>query len=146
VLSEPKYFITDDHLSASALYRLKLFQREAQERASREYRSLEVSLSVRSAFLRERQRTEACMINFRTFCLGAIRIALTAIGIFAQAVIHAPYAYASNETATKPWSAPVGHRQPRAIDIPGSVSATSQIIDQEDANIDRKIKGVCRGC
>jgi hypothetical protein len=145
VLSEPEYFITDDHLSASALS-LEAFQREAQERASREYRGLEVSLSVRSAFLRERQRTEACMIGFRKFGLGAIRIALTAIGIFAQAVIHAPYAYASDETATKPWSAPVGHRQPRAIDIPGSVSAMSQIIDQEDANIDRKIKGVCRGC
>jgi hypothetical protein len=145
VPSAPEYFITDDHLSASALS-LEAFRREAQERASREYRGLQVSLSVRSAFLRERQRTEACMINFRKFGLGAIRIALTAIGIFAQAVIHAPYAYASNETATKPWSAPVGHRQPRAIDIPGSVSAMSQIIDQEDANIDRKIKGVCRGC
>jgi hypothetical protein len=86
------------------------------------------------------------MINFRPLCLAAIRSATIAIGIFAQAMIHAPYAYASNETTTRPWSAPVGHRQPRAIDVPGTTSASTQIFDQEDANIDRKIKGVCRGC
>jgi hypothetical protein len=55
-------------------------------------------------------------------------------------------ALASNETATRPWSSPVGHRQPRAVDIPPSISASQQIIDQEDATVDRKIKGVCRGC
>jgi hypothetical protein len=86
------------------------------------------------------------MTNFRTLCLAAVRSALMAIGIFAQAMIHAPSAYASNETTTRPWSAPVGHRQPRAIDVPGPTSASPHIIDQEDANVDRKINGVCRGC
>ncbi|WP_456753753.1 hypothetical protein [Bradyrhizobium sp. USDA 4461] len=56
-----------------------------------------------------------------------------------------PSAYASNETATRPWSAPVGHRQPRAADIPAA-AASQQTIDQEDAIVDRKIRGICRGC
>jgi hypothetical protein len=53
-------------------------------------------------------------------------------------------ALAAGETATRPWSAPVGHRQPRAADIPQSVS--SQSLDQEDIDVDRKIRGICRGC
>ena len=48
------------------------------------------------------------------------------------------------ETTTRPWSAPVGHRQPRAADVP--TSASLSVLDQEDADVDRKIKSVCRGC
>jgi hypothetical protein len=53
---------------------------------------------------------------------------------------------AGKETTTRPWSAPVGHRQPRATDVPASTSASQYVVDQEDANVDRKISGVCRGC
>jgi hypothetical protein len=53
---------------------------------------------------------------------------------------------AGSETATRPWSAPVGHRQPRAADVPASTSVSQQILDQEDANVDREIRSVCRGC
>jgi hypothetical protein len=53
-------------------------------------------------------------------------------------------ALAAGEAATRPWSAPVGHRQPRAADIRPSVSP--QTLDQEDIDVDRKIRGVCRGC
>ena len=53
---------------------------------------------------------------------------------------------AAGETTTRPWSAPVGHRQPRAADVRASTSASEQILDQEDANVDRKISNVCRGC
>jgi hypothetical protein len=55
-------------------------------------------------------------------------------------------ALAAGETTTRPWSAPVGHRQPRAADVPTSTSASQQTLDQEDANVDRKISNVCRGC
>lgn len=65
---------------------------------------------------------------------------------FAQSAVHEPGVYASNETATRPWSAPVGHRQPRAADIPAAAASSQQIIDQEDAIVDRKIKAICRGC
>src|ERR1700674_4076559 len=42
---------------------------------------------------------------------------------------------AGSETAPRPWSAPVGHRQPRAADVPASPSVSQQILDQEDANV-----------
>lgn len=78
--------------------------------------------------------------------LAAILSATMATSCFAQATVQAPSAFASNETATRPWSAPVGHRQPRAADIPAAAASSQQIIDQEDAIVDRKIKGICRGC
>jgi hypothetical protein len=51
-----------------------------------------------------------------------------------------------NETTTRPWSAPVGHRQPGVADIPASTSASQQTLDQEDENVNRIIRGICRGC
>jgi hypothetical protein len=45
------------------------------------------------------------------------------------------------------WLAPVGHRQPRAADIPKSAPEPedSAILDRENAFVDSKI-GICRGC
>jgi hypothetical protein len=48
------------------------------------------------------------------------------------------------ETTTVPWSAPVGHRQPQAADVPQSTF--EQALDEENAKVDRLIKGICRGC
>jgi hypothetical protein len=50
------------------------------------------------------------------------------------------------ETTTRPWSAPVGHRQPRPADVPASTSMSPNVLDQEDAIVDRKISSICRGC
>jgi hypothetical protein len=50
------------------------------------------------------------------------------------------------ETTTRPWSAPVGHRQPRAADVHTPTSVSQQSLDEEDANVDRKINTICRGC
>jgi hypothetical protein len=70
---------------------------------------------------------------------------LLVLAAILSAVIATP-ALAEGETTTRPWSAPVGHRQPRAADVPTSPSASQQTLDQEDANVDRKISNVCRGC
>ena len=51
---------------------------------------------------------------------------------------------AGNETVTKPWSAPAGHHQPTAADVLESDSPLT--LDQENANVDRIVRGVCRGC
>src|ERR1700722_18940269 len=49
-----------------------------------------------------------------------------------------------DETVTKPWSAPAGHHQPTAADV---LESDSQLtLDQESANIDRIVRGICRGC
>ena len=55
------------------------------------------------------------------------------------------------ETTTRPWSAPVGHRQPQAADVQAtdvtsSISSINRALAQENARIDRLIQGVCRGC
>jgi hypothetical protein len=44
--------------------------------------------------------------------------------------------------------APVGHRQPRASDVPDekNLSDSSDPMTKEDAALDRKIKSICRGC
>jgi hypothetical protein len=67
----------------------------------------------------------------------------------AGAMAAAPFAHrltAGNETTTRPWSAPIGHRQPRRAEVPASTSVSELRPDQEDADVDRKIKSVCRGC
>jgi len=67
----------------------------------------------------------------------------------ADAVALAPSfrpAMAGKETTTRPWTAPVGHRQPRAGDVPTPTTPSQQILDQEVANVDRIIGNVCRGC
>ncbi|MGF6311172.1 hypothetical protein ABIB82_005362 [Bradyrhizobium sp. i1.8.4] len=104
---------------------------------------------IKAARKRGDDGMESLMIDLRRFRrsgLAAVLSAAMATSCFAQPTVQEPNAHGSNETATRPWSAPVGHRQPRAADIPAAASASQQIIDQEDAIVDRKIKGICRGC
>jgi hypothetical protein len=44
--------------------------------------------------------------------------------------------------------APVGHRQPRADQVPQekNLSDPNNPVNKEDAALDRKIKSICRGC
>jgi hypothetical protein len=44
--------------------------------------------------------------------------------------------------------APIGHRQPRAGDVPSekNLSNSNDPINKEDAQLDKKIKSICRGC
>ena len=53
----------------------------------------------------------------------------------------------SNIPATIP-EAPVGHRQPRADQVPSekNLSDPNNAVNREDAALDRKIKSICRGC
>lgn len=52
------------------------------------------------------------------------------------------------ETSTLPWSAPVGHRQPQAADVTSSKPSLSidHALAEENARVDRLVKGICRGC
>jgi hypothetical protein len=70
---------------------------------------------------------------------------LLVLAVILSAAIATPV-LAAGETTTRPWLAPVGHRQPRAADVPAFTSESKQTLDQEDANVDRKISNVCRGC
>jgi len=44
--------------------------------------------------------------------------------------------------------APIGHRQPRASDVPQekNLNDPNDLLSKENAILDRKIKGICRGC
>jgi hypothetical protein len=44
--------------------------------------------------------------------------------------------------------APVGHRQPRASDVPNekNLSNPNEPVNKEDALLDKKIRSICRGC
>ncbi|SDK34655.1 MULTISPECIES: hypothetical protein [Bradyrhizobium] len=44
--------------------------------------------------------------------------------------------------------APVGHRQPRAGDVPNekNLSDPNDALSKENAALDKKIKSICRGC
>jgi hypothetical protein len=44
--------------------------------------------------------------------------------------------------------APVGHRQPRADQVPNekNLSDPNDSVNREDAALDKKIKSICRGC
>jgi hypothetical protein len=54
----------------------------------------------------------------------------------------------SSAKRAEPLPAPVGHRQPRADQVPpeNNNSAASEAEKKQDAELDRKIKSICRGC
>jgi hypothetical protein len=45
-------------------------------------------------------------------------------------------------------SAPIGHRQPRAGDLPNekNVDNPNDLLTKENAALDKKLKSICRGC
>jgi hypothetical protein len=55
---------------------------------------------------------------------------------------------ANSSKSSGPLPAPVGHRQPRADQVPSeqNLSNPNDPVNKEDAALDRKIKSICRGC
>jgi hypothetical protein len=80
----------------------------------------------------------------------------TIISMALLAMIGAPGALAQSSntgssSATKGSGvlpAPVGHRQPRAGDVPDekNLSNPNDPVNKEDALLDKKIRSICRGC
>ena len=56
----------------------------------------------------------------------------------------------SNAAKNQPMAreAPIGHRQPRADQVPSekNLSDPNDPLSKENAALDRKIKSICRGC
>jgi hypothetical protein len=80
------------------------------------------------------------MITTKMLVVAAL---VAATGMASAQSFHA--SLPGKETTTRPWTAPVGHRQPHATDVPATALATDPL-DQENAIVDRKISGICRGC
>ena len=85
----------------------------------------------------------------------AVLALLGSRGAIAQTVGTARPSAGSPITATAPFSltqearsiggAPVGHRQPRARDVPSQLPGDLERLTEEDAAVDRKLI-ICRGC
>jgi len=81
-------------------------------------------------------------------------VATILIATLALTLVGGPAAIAqtgSPGAANKPSTfreAPVGHRQPRADQVPSekNLSDPNKSTNKEDAALDRKIKSICRGC
>jgi hypothetical protein len=77
-----------------------------------------------------------------------------ALSIALMFLIGSPVAFAQGSSSVPKNSdkstiqAPVGHRQPRAGDVPSekNLSNPNDPINKEDAALDKKIKSICRGC
>jgi hypothetical protein len=54
----------------------------------------------------------------------------------------------SSDSSSRPSvEAPVGHRQPRAGDVPDEKDlGSNDSMSRDDVALDRKIKSICRGC
>ena len=55
---------------------------------------------------------------------------------------------AKNPASSGPLPAPVGHRQPRADQVPSekNLSDPNDPLSKENAALDKKIRSICRGC
>ena len=54
----------------------------------------------------------------------------------------------SDSTGRPSVQAPVGHRQPRAGDVPDekNLGDMNESMSRDDVALDRKLKSICRGC
>lgn len=76
---------------------------------------------------------------------GSLVVLLGSMAIAQPAAKGSPSGGATSGTLPQ---APVGHRQPRAGDVPSekTLSDPNNPVNKEDALLDKKIKSICRGC
>ena len=80
---------------------------------------------------------------------AAVLVAAGTVSASAQSGRYTGTGSKSGAMDSKPMmDAPVGHRQPRAGDVPDekNLSNPNDPMTKEDAALDRKIKSICRGC
>jgi len=80
----------------------------------------------------------------RKLILSVALVVLTGSPVFAQGS-----SVPKNPDSKPLMQAPVGHRQPRASDFPNeakNLNSTNDVLEKENALLDRKIKSICRGC
>ena len=77
-----------------------------------------------------------------------ITMALLIFGSVAMAQTGGTGSSSQTNTSRPSREAPVGHRQPRADQVPSekNLSDPNNPVNREDAELDRKIKSICRGC
>ena len=82
----------------------------------------------------------------RNLVAAAVLVLIGGSAAMAQTGTNTGSSGASNPAPAR--EAPVGHRQPRAGDVPSekNLSDPNDPLSKENAALDRKIKSICRGC
>jgi hypothetical protein len=82
----------------------------------------------------------------RNLIMMTAALALVGSPAMAQTGSNTGSAGAANPAPAR--EAPVGHRQPRAGDVPNekNLSDPNDPLSKENALLDKKIKSICRGC
>src|SRR5450631_1168895 len=106
----------------------------------------------------ERRGSRSCQVD-AFLCWWRIQMRKLIMSMALLALIGAPAAMAqtgsktgtsgaANQQPQPMREAPIGHRQPRADDVPSekNLSNPNDPVNREDAALDRKIKSICRGC
>ena len=80
--------------------------------------------------------------------IAALAVPVLIAGPVAMAQTGTGSSMSGNKGGTGPLPAPVGHRQPRAGDVPPekNLSNPNDPVNKEDAALDKRIKSICRGC
>jgi len=81
--------------------------------------------------------------------VAAVLLVAGNVGALAQSGRNKGMGSSTDSSSSRPMvEAPVGHRQPRASDVPDekNLSDPNDQMTKEDAALDRKIKSICRGC
>jgi len=78
----------------------------------------------------------------------ALVLLIGAPGGFAQSGGGTSSAVKSSGGGSSVLPAPVGHRQPRAADVPDekNLGNPNDFLAKENATLDKKLKSICRGC
>jgi hypothetical protein len=90
---------------------------------------------------------EATMVLRLIAC--ALLVSLYSGTAFAQSGSGSGSSSSSAASPSRPVEAPVGHRQPRAGDVPNPDAMERKLTEAEkaaNARLDRALRGVCRGC
>jgi len=84
--------------------------------------------------------------TLRTKLIATMALALLSGGT--AAVAQNQGAGSSGAASSKIPQAPIGHRQPRADQVPSekNLNDPNDLLAKENAILDRKMKGICRGC
>lgn len=82
----------------------------------------------------------------KTLLSMALVVVIGVPGTFAQSGGGSSTAVKNSSGGVLP--APVGHRQPRAADVPDekNLNNPSDFLSKENAALDKKLKSICRGC
>ena len=84
----------------------------------------------------------------KTILSMALVVLIGVPGTFAQSGGGSSTAVKGSSGSSGVLPAPVGHRQPRASDVPDekNLGSPTDFLARENATLDKKLKSICRGC